>query len=476
MASPRGISGAGDQRRRQVARHRPVQHAVAAAGQVDGDQGGVLVDRAGEGGGGAGIEQHDVAERHERQVEIAQGAGRQVEHAEPVDAGQAGADHRPAVAGQRVAAGAVRPQRAAELARHRRHRGDLAVAPAVQVPPAVRVVDEVQAAVVVPLRLGDRAAGPAGDDAGRPDAVLAQLGQVQRTAVPGHVGMVPGHPGQPAAVRAGPRIGDEVAAGDQDLAGGIPVRVQGHRDDLVAFLAVGGERGPGMVLAHADQARTPRVRHAVGEPVAGAGQRPRRRAGRGQVQALVREVAVDQARVGGQVGGAAVLVDTGAHVGAVRAELVDAAVGSAHHQHLAAALVGPALAPPQPAVGGPEVAHRHRGAGQARRPERAGPAAPGRLHRLRVAARSAPCGAPRAHRHRHRQRQQRRDPSGPGHILPPRAWQAPADHGTAAATRRQPRPAAATLRYAGPSPHGQQRTAWFPATSSSSTTKPTSAR
>src|SRR3546814_13932442 len=69
-------------------------------------------------------------------------------------------------------------------------------------PPAGPVGNVEQLAVGRPFRLEDRFAGAAGDAPRTTEvSVVRDLGNPQLGPVPGHVGMVPGDPGEPPPVR-----------------------------------------------------------------------------------------------------------------------------------------------------------------------------------------------------------------------------------------------------------------------------------
>ena len=147
----------------------------------------------------------------------------------------------------------------AELGLHRTERPRRALVAAIEVPPAAAVRDEVEDALGRPLGLEDRLLGPAGHELGRRErAVAVELGAPQRAAVPRHVGVVPGEPGQAPAIGAEARRGVEIAARDQHPL--VPAAVEGHGDDGVEGL---GFAVP-VVFAHTDQPPARGVDHRVG--------------------------------------------------------------------------------------------------------------------------------------------------------------------------------------------------------------------
>src|ERR1700722_662082 len=126
-----------------------------------------------------------------------------------------------------VARLAEHPLRTGELSGMRTKRPNRAVAALVaagEVPPAVTGGDKIEHAVGRPLRLADRLGLAARDLAPAPQAaVLGELGDPQLGADPRHVGVVPLHPGQAAAVRRQPWRGVEVAAlGQYPPGAGLP--------------------------------------------------------------------------------------------------------------------------------------------------------------------------------------------------------------------------------------------------------------
>src|SRR5205807_550101 len=108
--------------------------------------------------------------------------------------------------------------RAGELGLHlvqRPRRFGIAVALAVDVPPARAVRDVVQHARRTPARLRDRLFGSAGDVARAGQTLGPELGLPQLGTVPRHMRVRPAQPRQPAAVGTQPGRGEEVGTGDE---------------------------------------------------------------------------------------------------------------------------------------------------------------------------------------------------------------------------------------------------------------------
>ena len=103
------------------------------------------------------------------------------------------------------------PQRRAELGRLGCQRFHLSITPAVQVPPAAAVGQEVQAAVGAPLRLQHRLARATGHAVPGRHRAGAEVGQQQPGFVPGHGRVVPGHQRQLPAVGIEGADGEETA-------------------------------------------------------------------------------------------------------------------------------------------------------------------------------------------------------------------------------------------------------------------------
>ena len=116
---------------------------------------------------------------------------------------------------------AENPVGLAELQRQRRRdRFHRAVTAAVQVPPAGAVGDKIQDAVGRPFRLADGFGSSASHHFRRTrdqGAVRRHRRSPKLGTFPGHIGVIPGQPGQSRTVRAEARRGVKVAARHQDL-------------------------------------------------------------------------------------------------------------------------------------------------------------------------------------------------------------------------------------------------------------------
>ena len=135
-----------------------------------------------------------------------------------------------------VPAQAERPGRSGKFGRHRQDGPRGAVLGAIQVPPATSVGHEIQLAVRRPGRLHDRLALAACDLAHVAEAAVGgNFGRPEPGAVPGHVGVIPGEPGQTIACVAEPGRAEEVVAVDENAA--VVAAGQGERDDGVDRLA-----------------------------------------------------------------------------------------------------------------------------------------------------------------------------------------------------------------------------------------------
>ena len=225
-------------------------------------------------------------------------------------------------------------------------------------------------------RLG-RGGVAAGDEAwGDRQPALVEVGEPELGGVPGHVGVVPAQPGELRAVGREPGTAVEVGAGDEFdgwLRGGGPVgcgRGQRNRDQGGDLLAA---RGVGTLL-DGEQAAAVRVGGEVGVVGAvGRGQGDRR-AGAGEVDALVLEVdegVGELARAASRQrawcgrdarvpraeaeGAAAVLVDAAADVVAGRRQCFGGAVRPAADEHVAPAFVGAPLDPADAVAGRGDV-------------------------------------------------------------------------------------------------------------------------
>ena len=187
-------------------------------------------------------------------------------------------------------------------------RHDLAALLGVQVPPAVRVVDEMEDALRAPQRLSHGLAIRARDVAlVRERAVVRQVGHAQLGALEREQRVVPARPRKLPTVRADARRRVEVAPA-RDWAGLLRA-VRRERDELVHRLAVHV-----MALAHADDQATVRRDAAVGIATRVRRRRLRRyqlRLGSGPIEAIhaaVVEVRAPDRVAVTPVGAAAVLV------------------------------------------------------------------------------------------------------------------------------------------------------------------------
>ncbi len=180
--------------------------------------------------------------------------------------------------------------------------------------------------------------------------------------------MLPGHERQPPAVRARPRIGDEVAGLEQHLAGVARSASEPHHGVLHI-------RGVGVVLAHHDQAAARQGRR-IGVAV------PFRRQGLGPapwpqgIKALVREIGEIEHPARRHVGRAAIFVNARADRdgrGGQRPGLI----GVQGHGHDTAAVGRAAFQPVEAAVIDPEVQRIDRPFDQALEGDRRGPGSAG---------------------------------------------------------------------------------------------------
>ena len=243
---------------------------------------------------------------------------------------------------ERVGGHAEDPLRHPELGGQVGQLLDASGPPAVKIPPARAVGDEVEHAVRRPLRLEDRFVEAAGDQLGPAERAVGQhVRDPQLAAVPRHVRVIPGQPGQPRAVGAEARVGIEIVARHQHLPAGR-VAVHAHAGDRVDRLAAGDR----VVFAHADQPAAAAIDDRVGVAQRDLGRdRPRRVPGVLPVEPLIGEIREEDRAAVDDEFPAAVLVDTRASVQRRRRHVSRAAIGRAAHDHVAAALVGPAFGP-----------------------------------------------------------------------------------------------------------------------------------
>ena len=167
--------------------------------------------------------------------------------------------------GECIGRGAELPQRHSELRLYRRQRPrrPRCELVAVEIPPAGAIGHEHdRCAVGRPFRLEDRFRHAARDRLRLADrAVLGDVGEIERGAVPRHVGMIPGEPQEPVSVRRQPRRRQKKSCPPASTRPGSPPSPRSHRDDRVDRLAL-----PGVILAHADPSIATRIDHAVGVP------------------------------------------------------------------------------------------------------------------------------------------------------------------------------------------------------------------
>ena len=239
-----------------------------------------------------------------------------------------------------------------EVTRCHRQQVPVAHVDLVQPPPVVVVAAHQQArcrsAAGIPARLAETLAAIAAQHQNlRAQLAVTKPVNVQAGGVPSHVGVVPRDPGQHRAVGRHPRRHHEVGSRPQQLDPKRAVGSHGHQ-------LVGGLAASVVALPHADAPTTVGCYPPVGiSPGPGlgrlGGERHRIEAGAVEApQPLISELDVVERPVVGPPGPAAVLVDRGAHIGALRRELLRPACAQiASHDRGATALVGTALGPPQ---------------------------------------------------------------------------------------------------------------------------------
>ncbi len=214
-----------------------------------------------------------------------------------------------------------------------------------------------------PFRLKDRLRGSARDRLRLAHAaVRADRGEMQRGAVPGHVGMVPAQPDQRAAVGRQPRRAEEVVAADQHAARIVRAPGQIHRDDGVDGLAAAA-----VILAHPDPTVASAIDDAVGETPAAyrVGGRCRERLRRSFLRCEAIKPAIGEMRevdraIRHQPGATAVFVHAGADVERRRHHVGHAAGAGGAYDHIASLLLRPRLQPVDRAAVEPHVGETDR--------------------------------------------------------------------------------------------------------------------
>src|SRR5215210_2988450 len=231
------------------------------------------------------------------------------------------------------------PLRQAKLCLPLAERLDTSLAPAVEVPPARPVRDEVERAFWGPLWLEDGFSLAARDPLGvLGGSVSAEIADHELRTVPGHVRVVPRQPHEAPAIGAQAWRGVEVVARDEHAL--LPA-FEVYADDLVYGLI------PAVLLPYGDKAAAVPVNHHVRVSPAGLRRRKRCRfaAWDPAVDPLIREVREeDRAFVDGEVA-ATVLVNPRAGIEGLRRHVLDASVRRQLHDYVAPALAGAALQP-----------------------------------------------------------------------------------------------------------------------------------
>ena len=271
---------------------------------------------------------------------------------------RAPAADQPPVGQERVGRASEAPLRATELGLHREHRLHLSVHPAVEIPPAAPVRDEVQHTVGAERWLVDRLVAAASQLANIPESTrLApgraplrnELADPELGPVPGHLRMVPRGPDQVTTIGAQPWIRDEVMSAHQH--DGLARPVCRETDDLVSCLDPFG-----VGLADAVESTPVGGELEVGVPKSARAVRLRAD-GCGPasdplpVHALVFEVRKEDGAAGRSVGAASVLVNQRPGVVAGRRHVGDGTVGRAPHDHAATALHRARLDPVEVLIG-----------------------------------------------------------------------------------------------------------------------------
>ena len=272
---------------------RLLQHRVPAGAEIEGDDAGGVVGRAGAKHNAGALRPHR-AEFGERGIERAECSVGEVQHGQaPEPRLRIGADDPP-WAGKGIARHPENPLRRAELRRHRRQRarGSRRQVEVVEIPPARAVGHEREPrAVGRPFRLEDGFGCASGDYAWLSwHALSADVGKIEQRAVPRHVGVIPRQPGELVSVGRKSRRGVEIVPARKH-APGLAAAVEIDGDDGIDRLAA--ER---VILAHADPAIAAVIDHAVGEPPlpVARGRLRRQRLRRGPVRRLAIEATVGE--------------------------------------------------------------------------------------------------------------------------------------------------------------------------------------
>ena len=180
--------------------------------------------------------------------------------------------------------------------------------------------------------------------------------------VPGHIGVMPGEPGEQGAIGTDPGCGEEIGATDQHHRfGRLPVGMGADRHDLIGRSTL--EIVP---LAHAQHPSTIGGETQIRVPIPVLDIRCRREGDRGvrslgqAVQTLIGPVGEHDIIAVQPPGTAAVLMHPGAGPEPIGQHIDVGPVRTLTDQLDAAALGGTSFAPPQPGGTDAEVADRHR--------------------------------------------------------------------------------------------------------------------
>ena len=365
------LFGVRDHVRRQAGLPGAAHHPVLPGPHIDHDDRGQGVGRQGDHRRVVGVDPLDRAQAGEGQGQVLGRPPGRVNQQQMIAAALAVARQYPAVVQHRVIGLAKLPEWARELGFAGRDRPRRGAVEGVEVPEVGPVGDEIERPARRPARLHHRFCIAAGDHPQVRQPAAGQVANVKAGGVPRHVGMVPGHEGQPPSVRADTRVGHEIAGLEHHPTG--VALCAGHQDQRVSHVS-----RIGMVLAHADQTRITGQRGEVGIAVAGRRQRARLRADLLHIEALVDEIAEKDPGADHRIGRAAVLMDPRADVQGLRRQGADAAVAVFGHQGQAPALAGVAFGPEQPSIDRAQLRKVGLVGGQALGGDRRGPGAVGR--------------------------------------------------------------------------------------------------